>query len=163
MDALPVKVKDQGRVSNKAIYLAIGVTLSGLKQVLGLWASENEEAKFWLGMITQFKTRDVKDIFLASVDGLKGCPEAIETTFPQTQVQLCLVHLMRHSLGSLSAKDRPEVALDWHLIYRAATSQEAEHQLAEFAQQCDAPYPVIASSFWRANRARVIADVRLAG
>lgn len=81
-----MKVKDQGRVSNKAIYLAIGVTLSGLKEVLGLWASENEGAKFWPGIITQLKTRGIKDIFLACVDGLKGFPEAIETIYPKTQV-----------------------------------------------------------------------------
>jgi transposase-like protein len=84
MDALKVKVKDQGRVSNKAIYLAIGVTLAGLKEVLGLRASENEGAKFWLSVITELKSRGVRDIFLACVDGLKGFPEAIETVFPKT-------------------------------------------------------------------------------
>lgn len=90
-----MKVKDQGRVSNKVIYLAIGVTLAGLKEVLGLWASENEGAKFWLSIIAELKTRGVKDIFLAGVDGLKGFPEAIAAIFPSTQVQLCMVHLMR--------------------------------------------------------------------
>jgi putative transposase len=155
LDALQVKVKDQGRVSNKAIYLAVGVTLAGLKEVLGLWSSENEGAKFWLGIITELKARGVKDIFLACVDGLKGFPEAIEAIFPKTQVQLCMVHLMRHSLCYVSYKDRKEVALDLKLIYRAATSEEAEHQLEEFAQKWDARYPMIAKS-WRANWARVI-------
>jgi putative transposase len=95
LDALQVKVKDQGRVSNKAIYLAIGVNLQGTKEVLGLWASENEGAKFWLSIITELKNRGVKDIFIACVDGLKGFPEAIETIYPKTQVQLCLVHTIR--------------------------------------------------------------------
>lgn len=155
LDALQVKVKDQGRVSNKAIYLAIGVTLAGLKEVLGLWASENEGAKFWLSVITELKSRGVRDIFLACVDGLKGFPEAIETVFPKTQVQLCMVHLMRHSLCYVSYKDRKEVALDLKLIYRAATSEEAEHHLSEFAQKWDARYPMIAKS-WRVNWARVV-------
>lgn len=99
LDALQVKVRDQGRVSNKAIYLAIGVNMQGLKEVLGMWASENEGAKFWLSVITELKARGVKDIFIAGVDGLKGFPEAIETIYPKTQVQLCLVHLMRFSLA----------------------------------------------------------------
>jgi putative transposase len=110
LDALQVKVKDQGRVSNKAIYLAIGVNMAGIKEVLGLWASENEGAKFWLSIITELKNRGVRDIFIACVDGLKGFPEAIETIYPKTQVQLCLVHLMRFSLAYVSFKDRKAVA-----------------------------------------------------
>ena len=110
LDALQVKVKDQGRVSNKAIYLAIGVNMQGLKEVLGMWASENEGAKFWLSIITELKARGVKDIFIACVDGLKGFPEAIEAVFPKTQVQLCLVHLLRFSLCYVSFKDRKGVA-----------------------------------------------------
>lgn len=155
LDALQVKVKDQGRISNKAIYLAIGVTLAGLKEVLGLWASENEGAKFWLSIITELKTRGIKDIFLACVDGLKGFPEAIETIYPKTQVQLCMVHLMRHSLCYVSYKDRKDVASDLKLVYRAVSSEEAEHHLSEFAQKWSARYPMIAKS-WRANWARVI-------
>src|SRR5205085_1224163 len=99
LDALQMKVKSQGRVMNKAIYLAFGVNLQGLKEVLGLWASENEGAKFWLSIITELKNRGVRDIFIACVDGLKGFPEAIETIYPKTQVQLCLVHLMSFSLA----------------------------------------------------------------
>jgi putative transposase len=155
LDALQVKVKDQGRVSNKAIYLAIGVNISGTKEVLGMWASENEGAKFWLSIITELKNRGVKDIFIACVDGLKGFPEAIETIFPKTQVQLCLVHLVRFSLAYVSYKDRKAVAADLKLIYRAATVEEAEHKLSEFSQMWDAQYPSIAKS-WRANWARIV-------
>jgi len=155
LDALQVKVKDQGRVSNKAIYLAIGVNMSGIKEVLGMWASENEGAKFWLSIITELKTRGVKDIFIACVDGLKGFPEAIETIYPKTQVQLCLVHLMRFSLAYVSFKDRKAVASDLKVIYRATTAEEAEQHLAAFAEKWDARYPSIAKS-WRANWARVI-------
>ncbi len=154
LDALQVKVKDQGRVSNKAIYLAIGVNLQGIKEVLGMWASENEGAKFWLGIITELKNRGVKDIFIACVDGLKGFPEAIETIFPKTQVQLCLVHLVRFSLAYVSYKDRKAVATDLKQIYRAATVEEAEHQLAQFADLWDARYPSISKS-WKANWSRV--------
>jgi putative transposase len=154
LDALQVKVKDQGRVSNKAIYLAIGVNIQGLKEVLGLWASENEGAKFWLSIITELKARGVKDIFIACVDGLKGFPEAIETIYPKTQVQLCLVHLMRFSLCYVSFKDRKSVAAGLKAIYRDAGAEEAERQLEEFAAQWDARYPSISKS-WRANWARI--------
>jgi len=155
LDALQVKVKDQGRVSNKAIYLAIGVNTQGIKEVLGLWASENEGAKFWLSIITELKNRGVRDIFIACVDGLKGFPEAIETNYPKTQVQLCLVHLMRFSLAYVSFKDRKSVAADLKVIYRAASAEEAEGHLMAFAEKWDARYPSIAKS-WRANWARVI-------
>jgi putative transposase len=154
LDALQVKVKDQGRVSNKAIYLAIGVNMQGLKEVLGMWASENEGAKFWLSIITELKTRGVKDIFIACVDGLKGFPAAIETIYPQTQVQLCLVHLMRFSLAYVSFKDRKEVAADLKAIYRAASADEAEQHLEAFAEKWDTRYPSIAKS-WHSNWARV--------
>lgn len=155
LDALQVKVKDQGRVSNKAIYLAIGVNLHGLKEALGMWTPENEGAKFWLSIITELKNRGVRDIFIACVDGLKGFPEAIEAIFPKTQVQLCLVHLMRFSLTYVSYKDRKAVATDLKLIYRAGTIAEAEENLATFAEKWDARYPSIAKS-WRANWARVV-------
>jgi putative transposase len=154
LDALQVKVKAQGRVSNKAIYLAIGVNMQGLKEVLGMWASENEGAKFWLAIITELKARGVKDIFIACVDGLKGFPEAIETIYPQTQVQLCLVHLMRYSLAYVSFKDRKAVAADLKAIYSAATVGEAELRLEEFAEKWSARYPSIAKT-WRANWARI--------
>ena len=155
LDALQVKVKDQGRVSNKAIYLAIGVNLHGTKEVLGMWSSETEGAKFWLSIITELKNRGVRDIFIACVDGLKGFPEAIETIFPKTQVQLCLVHLVRFSLAYVSYKERKAVATDLKLIYRAATAGEADQHLAAFAQKWDARYPSIAKS-WRVNWARIV-------
>jgi putative transposase len=155
LDALHVKVKSQGRVSNKAIYLAFGVNLSGLKEVLGMWASETEGAKFWMQIVTELKTRGVQDIFIACVDGLKGFPEAIEAIFPQTQVQLCMVHLVRHSLSYVSHRDRKEVATDLKAIYQAATLTEAEHQLDQFEERWAETYPVISKS-WRGSWSRVV-------
>ena len=155
LDALIVKVKDQGRVSNKAIYLAIGINCSGLKEVLGMWASESEGAKFWLSIITELKNRGLKDIFIACVDGLKGFPEAIEAIYPKTQVQLCLVHLMRNSMAYVSYKDRKCVAQDLKAVYGSASSEEAEAHLEEFGSKWDVRYPMIGKS-WRANWARII-------
>jgi putative transposase len=155
LDALQVKVKSQGRVTNKAIYLAFGVNLQGLKEVLGMWASDAEGAKFWLSVVTELKNRGVQDIFIACVDGLKGFPEAIEAVFPQTRVQLCMVHLVRHSLSYVSHKDRKQVADDLKAIYQAATLSEAEHQLNDFEQKWATTYPVIAGS-WRANWSRIV-------
>src|ERR671926_1450000 len=148
LDALQVKVKSQGRVVKKAIYLAFGVNLQGLKEVLGMWASDNEGAKFWMQVVTELKNRGVSDIFIACVDGLKGFPEAIEAVYPQTQVQLCMVHMVRHSLSYVSHKDRKQVATDLKAIYQAMTQVEAEHQLVEFEQNWGERYPVIGQS-WR--------------
>jgi putative transposase len=167
LDALQVKVKSQGRVVNKAIYLAFGVNLQGLKEVLGMWAAEAEGSKFWMQVVTELKNRGIQDIFIACVDGLKGFPEAIEAVYPQTQVQLCMVHLVRHSLSYVSHKDRKQVADDLKEIYQAATLVEAERQLARFEETWAATYPVIGKS-WRANWARVVpmfsypADIRRA-
>lgn len=155
LDALIVKVKENGRVINKAVYLVIGVNLQGLKEVLGIWIAETEGAKFWLSIVTELQTRAVTDIFIACVDGLKGFPEAIEAVFPKTQVQLCLVHLLRHSLSYVSYKERKEVASDLKLIYTAPTLEEAENRLLEFARKWEARYPVVARS-WQSNWARVI-------
>ena len=154
LDALQVKVKSQGRVSNKAIYLAFGVNLQGLKEVLGMWASDNEGAKFWMHVVTELKNRGVNDIFIACVDGLKGFPEAIEAVYPQTQVQLCMVHLVRHSLSFVSHKDRKAVADGLKQVYQAPTLEEAERQLTDFEDAWASCYPVIARS-WRQNWARV--------
>src|SRR5215218_1726524 len=110
LDALQFKVRDGGHVRNKAIYMAIGVNMSGLKEVVGLWIAQTEGAKFWLSVMTELKNRGVSDIFIACVDGLKGFPEAIETVFPQTQVQPCMVHLVRHSPSYVSHRDGKEVA-----------------------------------------------------
>lgn len=155
LDAIQFKVRDNGHVRNKAIYLVIGVTVEGLKEVLGLWIAQAEGAKFWLQVMTELKNRGVKDIFIACVDGLKGFPEAIENVFPQTEVQLCIVHLVRHSLNFVGWKQRKEVAADLKLIYRAGTESEGEQQLTAFGQKWDPKYPMISKS-WRSNWGRVI-------
>lgn len=155
MDALQFKVRDSGRVRNKAVYLAIGINLGGMKEVLGMWIAQTEGAKFWLQIVTELKNRGVEDILFACVDGLKGFPEAIETVFPQTEVQLCIVHMVRHSLNFVGWQQRKEVARDLRTIYTAATETEAEMRLEEFAAKWDEKFPTIAKS-WRANWARVI-------
>jgi len=155
LDAIQFKVRDNGHVKNKAIYLAIGVTIEGYKEVLGLWIAQTEGAKFWLQVVTELKNRGVTDIFIACVDGLKGFPEAIESVFPQTEVQLCIVHLVRHSLNYVGWKQRKEVARDLKLIYTAATDVEAEQRLADFSLKWDAKFPMIAKS-WCSNWPRVI-------
>src|SRR3979411_2061824 len=154
-DAIQFKVRDNGHVRNKAIYLAIGVTIEGYKEVLGLWIAQTEGAKFWLQVVTELKNRGVSNIFIACVDGLKGFPEAIESVFPQTEVQLCIVHLVRHSLNYVGWKQRKEVAADLKLIYTAATEVEAEQRLAEFSLKWDEKFPMVAKS-WRSNWTRVI-------
>jgi putative transposase len=164
-DALQVKIRDGAHIRNKAIYLATGINLAGVKEVLGLWVARTEGAKFWLQIVTELKNRGVSDIFRACVDGLKGFPEAIETVFPQAQVQLCIVHLVRHSLNYVGWKQRKEVAADLRNSYRAATREEAELHLSEFAVQWDAQFPTISKS-WRSNWERVVpffaypADIR---
>lgn len=110
LDALYVRMRDNGHVQNRAVYVVIGVNLEGQKEVLGLWTSAHEGAKFWLQVMTEMKNRGVQDVFIACVDGLKGFPEAIEAVFPKTQVQLCIVHLVRHSLNYVSWKRRRAVA-----------------------------------------------------
>jgi putative transposase len=155
LDAIQFKVRDDGHVRNKAIYLAIGVTIEGYKEVLGLWIAQTEGAKFWLQVVTELKNRGVTDIFIACVDGLKGFPEAIESVFPQTEVQLCIVHLVRHSLNYVGWKERKEVARDLKRIYTAATDGEAEQRLADFSLKWDKKFPMIAKS-WRSNWTRVI-------
>lgn len=155
LDALMVKMRHEGRVENRAVYVAIGIDLEGHKDVLGLWTSATEGAKFWLQVLTEVKNRGVKDVFIACVDGLKGFPQAIETVFPQAQVQLCIVHLVRASLNYVSWKERKQVALELKAIYRAATAAAAEQELVEFAQRWQGKYPSIAA-LWQRNWARII-------
>ena len=124
LDALMVKVGDEGHIQNKAIYVVLGVNLEGQKEVLGLWGAQTEGAKFWLQVLTELQNRGVKDILIACVDGLKGFPEAIEAVYPRTEVQLCIVHLVRASLNYLPWKLRKQAAADLQLIYRAATVGE---------------------------------------
>jgi putative transposase len=137
LDALVVKMRSEGRVENRAVYVAIGIDMEGRKDVLGLWTSANEGAKFWLQVLTELKNRGVQDIFIACVDGLKGFPQAIETAYPKTTVQLCIVHMVRGSLSYVGWKERKAVAADLKNIYRAATVEEAERQLEEFARKWD--------------------------
>lgn len=139
----------------KAVYLALGVNLNGDKELLGLWVAQTEGAKFWLQVVTELKNRGVADIFIACVDGLKGFPEAIEAVFPKTTVQLCIVHMVRHSLNFVSWKLRKVVAADLRTIYTAATLEEAEMRLAEFDAKWGVEYPAIVQS-WQRNWSRVI-------
>jgi putative transposase len=155
LDALYVKMRHEGRVENRAVYVAIGVNLEGKKDVLGLWTSSNEGAKFWLGVLTELKNRGVKDILIACVDGLKGFPQAIESVYPQARVQLCIVHMVRASLNYVSWKERRQVAADLKAIYRASTEQRAEQELNEFIAKWGQKYPTI-GRLWRENWERVI-------
>jgi putative transposase len=154
LDCIHVKVRE-GAVRMKAVYLAIGVTLAGEKEVLGMWLAQTEGAKFWLQGVTELRNRGVQDIFIACVDGLKGFPEAIEALFPKAAVQLCIVHRVRHSLNYVSWKRRPEVAADLKRIDQSATADEAEQRLGEFETKWDAEYLPIGQS-WRRNWARLI-------
>ena len=155
LDALVVKMREQGQVQNRAVYVAIGINMQGHKEVLGLWTSAHEGAKFWLSVLTELKNRGVKDIFVACVDGLKGFPDAIEAVFPNAEVQLCIVHMIRASLGYVNWKQRKEVAADLKKIYRSATREEAELQLEEFAEKWDQVYPMV-SQVWKRNWAGIV-------
>ena len=155
VDCLVVNVRENQRVLNKALYLVLGVDLNGQKDLLGMWMAQTEGAKFWLSVLTELQNRGVKDIFIACVDGLTGLPEAIEAVYPQTRVQLCMVHLMRNSLRYVSHKHMKEVATDLKAIYSASTEAEAEFNLELFAEKWDALYPTISKS-WRAHWTRVI-------
>jgi putative transposase len=148
LDALVVKVRQDGRVINKAIHLALGVTMEGKKELLGIWMTQNESSKFWLSVMTDLHNRGVKDIFIACIDGLTGFGEAIETVFPQTRIQRCIVHQVRHSLSYVSYKDRKAVAADLRKIYTATTETEAEQHLVNFAEQWDSRYPTISKSWF---------------
>jgi len=153
-DCLFVKSRHDGAVKTKAVYVALGVTLAGEKELLGLWVSETEGAKFWLSVFTDLHQRGVQDCFVACVDGLSGLPEALETVFPQTQVQLCIVHKVRQSLRYVVWKERRAVARDLRAIYGASTLGEAEAALEQFAQTWDAQYPTISTS-WRRDWTRL--------
>jgi putative transposase len=156
LDALRVKVRDEGTVRNKAIYVALGVRADGTKDVLGLWIEQTEGAKFWLRVMNELRDRGVQDILIAVVDGLKGFPEAISAVFPRTQVQACIVHLIRNSLSFVSWKDRKAVAAALKEIYRARNAEAGQAALDAFdAGPWGRKYPVIAQS-WRRNWAEVI-------
>lgn len=155
LDCIHVKVRDAGSVRAKAVYLALGINLNGEKELLGIWIAQTEGAKFWLQVITELKNRGVQDIFIACVDGLKGFPEAIETIYPKTDVQLCIVHMVRYSLNYVSWKLREQVALGLKAVYGAATVDEAEQRMDEFEAEWGEAYPPIVQS-WRRNWNRLI-------
>ena len=155
LDALFVKMRHEGRVESRAVYLAVGVGMDGYKDVLGLWTADTEGPKFWLTVATELHNRGVQDIFIACVDGLKGFPEAIEAVFPKAQVQLCIVHLIRNSLKYVPNKDRKVVAADLKAIYGAVTAEAAESELRQFGQKWDERYRPI-RAMWERNWDRII-------
>ena len=148
LDCIVVKIRQDKHVINKAIYLALGVNLAGYKELLGLWLAESEGAKFWLAILTELQNRGVKDILIACVDGLKGFPDAINSVFPETQIQLCIVHMVRNSMKYVSWKDYKAVSADLKQIYQSATEDEALLALDQFAARWDEKYPSI-SRTWR--------------
>ena len=154
LDALMVKVRHNGRVDNRAFFLAIGVDWSGKKDVLGLWVTTAEGAKFWLAVLTELKNRGVRDVLIFCVDGLKGFPEAIESVFPQAEVQQCIVHAVRASLNYVNWKERKAVAADLRPIYRAATAGQGRQALDEFAGKWGGKYQPIVN-LWRTNWERL--------
>ena len=147
-DALFVKSRQEGPVRNKAVYLALGINLEGEKELLGLWIADTEGSKFWLSVFNELRGRGLQDCFIACVDGLAGLPEAIEAVFPETQVQLCIVHKVRNSLKYVPWKDRKAVASDLRMIYAAPTIDEAEQALERFSETWDNKYPAISPSWW---------------
>ncbi len=150
LDAVRVKVRDNGHIVNKAVYLALGVGLDGQKDVLGMWIAETEGAKFWAMILTELKNRGVEDIFIICVDGLKGFSEAIEGIYPPTQVQLCIVHMIRNSLKYVSWKDRKAVVESLKPIYSAPNAEAAEESLKAFCSTWGSKYPTI-GDLWRRN------------
>lgn len=155
LDCIVVKCHQDKRVINKSIYLALAINLAGQKELLGLWIAENEGSKFWLSVLTELNQRGIKDIFIACVDGLTGFPEAINTVFPKTKVQLCIVHLVRNSLRYVPYKDMKAVAADLKTIYRAVTLNQAESALLEFGEKWDKKYPAISRS-WKNHWPNII-------
>ena len=150
LDCIVVKIRQDRKVINKAVYPALGVNMEGHKELLGLWLSENEGAKFWLNVLTELQNRGVKDILIACVDGLKGFPDAISTAFPNTQIQLCIVHMVRNSVKYVPWKDYKPVTADLKRIYQAATEDEALLALDQFSERWDDKYPQISKS-WRSH------------
>ena len=156
MDCIYLKIRQDKQIINKAVYLVLGINLHGRKELLGIWISENEGAKFWLSVLTELKNRGVQDVMVACIDGLKGFPEAISAVFPKTQIQLCIVHMVRNSLKFVAWKDRKEVADDLKQIYHSISVEQAEMELQRFADKWDTLYPRISRS-WLSNWANLIA------
>lgn len=147
LDCIVIKIRDKLRVINKAIDLALGVNMDGKKELLGLWMAENEGARFWLSVLTELKSRGVQDILIACVDGLKGFPQAIAAEYPETRIQLCIVHMLRNSLKYVSWKDYKAVTADLKRIYQASTEEQALAELERLGQQWNGQYPQIAKSW----------------
>ena len=155
LDGLVIKVHHDNRVLNKTLYVALGVNLTGHKEVLGLWLAETEGAKFWLSVPTELQNRGLKDVFIACVDGLTGFPDAIQTVYPQAKVQRCIVHLVRNSLRYVTDKDRRPVVTDLKRIYQAATLTQAEQAVETLAERWDHKYPSL-SALWLRHWEHVI-------
>ncbi len=145
-----MKVKENNQIINKSLFLAIGVNMEGHKEVLGMWIAKNEDAKFWLSVITEIKNRGVEQIYIACVDGLKGFTEAINSVYPQTIVQLCIVHIVRNSLNYVPWKHKKLVTSDLKEIYSSANSQSAELALSTFKEKWDHKYQTI-GDIWSRN------------
>ncbi|URG52073.1 IS256 family transposase [Pectobacterium quasiaquaticum] len=150
MDCIVVKVRQNGSVINKAVFLALGINTEGQKELLGMWLAENEGAKFWLSVLTELKNRGLQDILIACVDGLKGFPDAINSVYPQTHIQLCIIHMVRNSLKYVSWKDYKAVTSGLKAVYQAPTEEAALMALDTFAGEWDDKYPQISKS-WRAH------------
>jgi len=150
LDCIVLKIRQDKQVINKAVYLALGVNMDGHKELLGMWISENEGAKFWLSVLTELQNRGVNDILIACVDGLKGFPEAINTVYPQTKIQLCIVHMVRNSVKFVPWKDYKPVTADLKRIYQSVTEDEALIELEQFEARWDDRYPQISRS-WRTH------------
>lgn len=150
LDCIVLKIRQNKRVINKAMYVALGVNMEGQKELLGLWLAETEGAKFWLSVLTELKNRGLQDILIACVDGLKGFPEAIAAEYPETKVQLCIVHMVRNSLKYVSWKDYKAVTADLKEVYISATETAAQAELERFAEKWDDKYPQISKS-WTAH------------
>ena len=150
LDCIVVKIRQDKRIINKSIFLALGINTEGHKELMGMWIAENEGAKFWLNVLTELQQRGVEDILIACVDGLKGFPDAINAVFPQTHIQLCIVHMVRNSLKYVSWKDYKAVTADLKRVYRSATEDEALLELERFAETWDGQYPQISKS-WRTH------------
>jgi transposase-like protein len=154
LDAIHYKIKENGKVTSKAVYTILGVNLEGKKEVLGLYISENEGANFWLQVLTDMSNRGVKDILIACVDGLKGFPEAIESIFPKAKVQLCVVHQIRNSLKYVGSKHKKEFMADLKLVYKAVNKNQAEVELDMLENKWGEKYPIVIKS-WRSNWERL--------
>jgi putative transposase len=148
LDAIHLKIRTDGRVQNRAVYLALGVNLSGKKELMGLWIGESEGAKFWLNVLTELSGRGVQDILIAAVDGLTGFPDAIGSVFPKTEVQLCIVHMVRNSMRYVPWKFKRAVLKDLKQVYKAATVEAAEQALDAFEKSWGEQYPMAVKA-WR--------------